>query len=73
MGQRTGVRVVSGLQRWGGPVVRAACGHDLAVTPARQAVFAGMWCGHKDVVGRLTSKGVQPVKPETAYACECRC
>jgi hypothetical protein len=57
---------------WTGPVVRAACGHDLAVTPARQISYFGIWCGHRDVHGRLTSdRRVQPVAPEEAYKCEC--
>jgi hypothetical protein len=58
---------------WEGPIVRAHCGHDLAVTPARQIGFTDVWCGHRDVLGRLTTEGrIEPVEPETAYKCECR-
>lgn len=58
---------------WNGPIVRAPCGHDLAVTPARQMGFTDLWCSHRDVVGRLTSEGsVEPVRPEVAYSCDCR-
>lgn len=57
---------------WTGPVVRAACGHDLAVTPARQMGYVGIWCGHRDVAGRLTQdRRVQPVDPAEAHKCDC--
>lgn len=57
---------------WTGPVVRAACGHDLAVTFARQMSYAGIWCGHRDVHGRLTpDRRVQPIDPAEAHKCEC--
>lgn len=57
---------------WTGPVVRAACGHDLAVTSARQMCYVGIWCGHRDVHGRLTrDRRVQPIDPAEAHKCEC--
>jgi hypothetical protein len=53
-------------------VVRAACGYDLAIVPQRQIGHVDMWCGHRDVAGRITPNGVEPVKPEDAYRCDCR-
>lgn len=57
---------------WPGPMVRAVCGYDLAIVPQRQIGHVDMWCGHRDVVGRITPNGVEPVKLEDAYRCDCR-
>lgn len=57
---------------WTGTVIRAVCGHDLAVVAQRQVSFIGVWCGHRDVCGRVVDGKLKPIPLVEAYRCDCR-